>query len=397
MSKRRADKQLTDRDRPEDDNEDEEMPQDDVNLTGSWQENGTASEATMANRKIIKAVRRGPKTIDYENSSESKPSSSSIEIIKPTEEKKEEKIEEKIEEKKEEVPKPAPFAFAPVASKSPFTFNFGGGDSAVKWPSFQPTPLPTFSPPNLPSFNLGTTTTGGKFEISWPTFPAANFNFDVKKPEASEKPAAITTPTIPNESPIKISNLDSLPDLGKNAVQTKAGRDSLGTPGKTFGENIEAPHSPVLNNPSTKIEETITPPNIEKQENLITGEEDEDIILKAKTKLLQFESGVWANKGIGMAKLMKHKETSKSRLVMRAEAGTVLLNMPIIPNMEVTFHQQRNLKFVGLNAVGEAPFKAGTFSLCFSVASEKDEMYKHLNNAIASATTSSEKKEEEKK
>jgi Ran-binding protein 1 len=172
----------------------------------------------------------------------------------------------------------------------------------------------------------------------------------------------------------------------------KQSRDSLPGNGKTFGENIEAPHSPVLsNNPSTKIVENITPVNMEKQENLITGEEDEEVILKAKTKLLQFEAGIWANKGLGNTKLMKHKETSKTRLVFRTEAGTVSLNMPIIPNMEVTFHQQRNLKFAGLNAIGEAPFKAGTFSLGFSVMSEKDEMYKHLNNAIATATTSSEK------
>jgi len=173
---------------------------------------------------------------------------------------------------------------------------------------------------------------------------------------------------------------------------------------KTFGENIEAPHSPVLpSSPSSKPVETTTPLNIEKQENIITGEEDEDLIFKARTKLLQFENGIWGNKGIGIAKLMKHKETSKTRLVMRVEAsGTVLLNVPIIPNMEVSYHQQRNLKFVGVNATGEAPFKAGTFSICFSVPNEKEEMFKHLNNAIATvpksaAASTSETKEEEKK
>jgi len=424
MSKRRADKQLTDRDRPSEDEEDE-MPQE-APQSGNWQASGTASEATMANRKIIKAVRRGPKPAENDEST-SNGSSNSIEIVKPSEEKKEVKGElpktpfsfittpvvEKKEEKKEgteekKEPAKTPFSFAPSASKSPFTFNFGSDNQSVKWPSFQPTPLPTFSPPNLPSFNLGgTPLAGGKdFQIAWPTFPAANFNFDVKKSEATEKPN-ITSPPVVSQSPIKMDNLESTADLGKNATQTKAGRESFGTPGKTFGENIDAPHSPVVpSNPESRAVESSTPLAIpEKQENIVTGEEEEEIVCKARVKLLQFEGNAWNNKGIGLAKLMKHKETAKTRLVMRVEgSGTVLLNVPLLPHMEVSYHQQKNLKFVGVNAKGEPPFKAGTFSMCFSVATEKDEMYKQLNNAIANAehpktaasTDSKETKEEKK-
>jgi len=423
MSKRRADKQLTDRDRPSEDEDDEimETPQ---GGEGNWQDNGTASDATLAKRRpFIKAVRRGAKPLIAENDTESKPSSI-FDIPKPAE-KKEEKIETKTAEKKEtkenmvaeskpeekteakaeekketEVPKTT--SPVPVPAKSPFTFNFGGSADGVKWPTFQPTPLPTFTP-NLPNFKLGgTPSTGANFGITWPTFPAASFNFDiVKKPEVTEP----VSPNVSNKStlePLKFGALEHS-DLGKNAEEMQKGKDSiLATPKKgTFGQDVAAPHSPVDTN--SKISETpVSEIKPEKQENLVTGEEDEEVIFKSRVKLFEFEDGTWGNKGVGLAKLMKHKESSKTRIVMRVEgSGTVLLNVPIIPNMEVTFHQQKNLKFMGVNAKGEAPYKPGSFSLCFSVPTEKDEMYKHLNNAIAtvpkSAATTTETKEEEKK
>jgi hypothetical protein len=427
MSKRRADKQLTDRDRPSEDDDDEEImdeaPQGDA--TGSWQDHGTASEATLAKRKpFIKAVRKGAKPLVAENDSDSKTSAIfeskpfSTVITTPVE-KKEEKTEAKTEENKEtkekievaktetkaeekketEVPKTT--SPVPVAAKSPFTFNFGGSADGVKWPTFQPTPLPTFTP-NLPNFKLGgTPSTGANFGITWPTFPAASFNFDIKKPEVTE-PAS---PNVTNKSSLELPKFGALEhsDLGKNAEEMQKGKDSiLATPKKgTFGQDVAAPHSPVDTN--SKISETtVSEIKPEKQENLVTGEEDEEVIFKSRVKLFEYEDGCWGNKGVGLAKLMKHKESSKTRIVMRVEgSGTVLLNVPIIPNMEVTFHQQKNLKFMGVNAKGEAPYKPGSFSLCFSVPTEKDEMYKHLNNAIAtvpkSAATTTETKEEEKK
>lgn len=39
---------------------------------------------------------------------------------------------------------------------------------------------------------------------------------------------------------------------------------------------------------------------------------------------------------------------------MRVEgAGSVLLNVPVIPNMEANYHQQKNIQFLGVNAKGE--------------------------------------------
>jgi len=93
-------------------------------------------------------------------------------------------------------------------------------------------------------------------------------------------------------------------------------------------------------------------------------------------------------KGIGLAKLMKHRTNDKMRLVMRVEgAGNVLLNIPILSNMEVNYHQQKNIQFIGVNAKG--PFKPSNFSVQFASSADKSDMYKHLNSAIAEAKQNS--------
>ncbi|CAL4922189.1 unnamed protein product [Urochloa decumbens] len=50
-----------------------------------------------------------------------------------------------------------------------------------------------------------------------------------------------------------------------------------------------------------------------------TGEEDEDVLLDMKAKLYRFDKdgNQWKERGTGTVKLLKHKETSKVRLVMR--------------------------------------------------------------------------------
>jgi len=267
------------------------------------------------------------------------------------------------------------------AKKTPF-FNFGPGDATTKWPTFEPLELPVFKPKDssLPPFNVGST--GNKFEINWPSFSPPNFNFDIKKPEIS---AQNTSPNATKNTG-KLENLEHS-DLSSSAAQTFQAIDAIkNTPRKTFGQDVDAPTSPVSTTVRIDDASSEKKPAIEKQENIVTGEENEDLLFKARVKLFEFEDCSWGNKGIGMTKLMKAKDTGKTRLVMRVEgSGNVLLNVPIIPNMEVNFHQQKNVQFIGVNAKGEGPFKPGNFSLCFSVATEKEEMFKQLKSAVASA------------
>eukprot|EP00929_Paragymnodinium_shiwhaense_P022607 TRINITY_DN143_c0_g2_i1.p1 TRINITY_DN143_c0_g2~~TRINITY_DN143_c0_g2_i1.p1 ORF type:complete len:2603 (-),score=942.64 TRINITY_DN143_c0_g2_i1:139-7947(-) len=50
-----------------------------------------------------------------------------------------------------------------------------------------------------------------------------------------------------------------------------------------------------------------------------TGEEEEDEIYSQRSKLYRFRDGEWKERGLGDAKLLKHKETGKVRFFMRQE------------------------------------------------------------------------------
>jgi len=52
-----------------------------------------------------------------------------------------------------------------------------------------------------------------------------------------------------------------------------------------------------------------------------THEEDEDVLFKIRAKLFRFDttSSEWKERGTGDVRLLKHKETKKTRLVMRRD------------------------------------------------------------------------------
>ena len=76
------------------------------------------------------------------------------------------------------------------------------------------------------------------------------------------------------------------------------------------------------------------------------GEEDEDCLFEAKSKALKFisaeaakgtkfEPNTWATQGVGMIRLLKHKDTGKCRVLFRAEpGGNIVVNANLLPKME---------------------------------------------------------------
>lgn len=46
---------------------------------------------------------------------------------------------------------------------------------------------------------------------------------------------------------------------------------------------------------------------------VVTGEENEDELYGHRAKLFIFTSGEWKERGIGVVKVLKHKETGKLR------------------------------------------------------------------------------------
>lgn len=72
-----------------------------------------------------------------------------------------------------------------------------------------------------------------------------------------------------------------------------------------------------------------------------TGEENEDVLLDLKAKLYRFdkEGNQWKERGVGMVKLLKHKETEKIRLVMRQNKTLkICANHLVLPTMSVQEH-----------------------------------------------------------
>ncbi|KAL6204396.1 hypothetical protein ACLB2K_021664 [Fragaria x ananassa] len=72
-----------------------------------------------------------------------------------------------------------------------------------------------------------------------------------------------------------------------------------------------------------------------------TGEENEDAILDLKAKLYRFDKdgNQWKERGAGTVKLLKHKESSKVRLVMRqSKTLKICANHLVLPKMTVQEH-----------------------------------------------------------
>lgn len=52
---------------------------------------------------------------------------------------------------------------------------------------------------------------------------------------------------------------------------------------------------------------------------VVTGEEDESEMFAERAKLFRYVDEQWKERGVGMMKILKHKETGRNRLLMRRD------------------------------------------------------------------------------
>lgn len=57
-----------------------------------------------------------------------------------------------------------------------------------------------------------------------------------------------------------------------------------------------------------------------------TGEEEEDILFESRGKMYRFVSGEWKEKGVGVVKILKHRGTNKTRILMRRDQVRVAVS-----------------------------------------------------------------------
>eukprot|EP01025_Chloroclados_australasicus_P028411 TRINITY_DN2816_c0_g1_i6.p1 TRINITY_DN2816_c0_g1~~TRINITY_DN2816_c0_g1_i6.p1 ORF type:complete len:235 (+),score=55.97 TRINITY_DN2816_c0_g1_i6:232-936(+) len=72
-----------------------------------------------------------------------------------------------------------------------------------------------------------------------------------------------------------------------------------------------------------------------------TGEENEEVMLEIKCKMYRFdkESSEWKERGIGMAKFLKSKESGKIRFLMRQEKTLkIRANHIVMPGTKISSH-----------------------------------------------------------
>ncbi|KAI9817188.1 MAG: hypothetical protein M1827_001300 [Pycnora praestabilis] len=65
------------------------------------------------------------------------------------------------------------------------------------------------------------------------------------------------------------------------------------------------------------------------------GEEDENVLFKVNAKILLNDGGKYESKGVGPLRVLKHKESGKSRILLRANpSGKVILNATLLSGVQ---------------------------------------------------------------
>ncbi|KAL2042176.1 hypothetical protein N7G274_005364 [Stereocaulon virgatum] len=194
---------------------------------------------------------------------------------------------------------------SPSPTKSPFTGLFGAPktNTAAETPT-KPSALFSMAPTKTPSTGLG-------------------FGFTPSNPTTK----ALAPPS--------------------NNVSGASSRAT--SPGATTGESATE---------STADAEDETAPKDE-QIDLTAGgqgEEDEDVAFVVKGKAIMYNpsSKVWDTKGLGFLRILKHRDTGKSRMVMRTDpSGKIILNASLSSQLKYTSSQKQHVRIPFANAEGK--------------------------------------------
>lgn len=88
---------------------------------------------------------------------------------------------------------------------------------------------------------------------------------------------------------------------------------------------------------------------------VITGEEDEETLHSARSKLFAMVDGAWVERGAGLLKLnaIPGSNNFAARLVMRADAThRLLLNAPLFFKFSIDVFQEKYVRFAVIEAGG---------------------------------------------
>ncbi|CAG2242093.1 NUP358 [Mytilus edulis] len=190
-------------------------------------------------------------------------------------------------------------------------FNFGGkggftfgtaGNSDIKAGSRF-----TFQTTDTAGFNF--TRTKSNAEKNKPDALAKGFNFTLQ-------PSATVTPE-KSSSGFNFTLSPSI-DAGPKSPPT----DAEGMYLNKDGDDDHIHFEPIIELPSVV--------------DVVTGEENEEVLFQHRSKLFRFVDGEWKERGLGDIKISKHKENGKVRLLMRrAQIYKICLNHYLTQELEL--------------------------------------------------------------
>lgn len=86
------------------------------------------------------------------------------------------------------------------------------------------------------------------------------------------------------------------------------------------------------------------------------GEEDEDILFSAKAKAMSFDASTksWPSQGVGMLRVLKHRESSKTRILMRQDpSGKIVLNAALLGTLSYEYSKPKAVKMAVATDAGK--------------------------------------------
>ena len=162
-------------------------------------------------------------------------------------------------------------------------------------------------------------------------FGAAKNQVTTDSPAKPATDASITSPPKPGAAPLGFgftapNRTASLLAAPSNPASAETSRAT--SPGLTTGES--ANESNAENDDKAPKEAQLD------LMSSVVGEENEECLfeVKAKAHVFDNETKIWAVKGLGPLRVLKHKETGLVRVVLRAiPSGKIVINTPLFPNL----------------------------------------------------------------
>ncbi|XP_048481602.1 E3 SUMO-protein ligase RanBP2 [Plutella xylostella] len=126
---------------------------------------------------------------------------------------------------------------------------------------------------------------------------------------------------------------------------------------------------------------------------VVTGEEDELELYGHRAKLFRFISGEWKERGIGVVKVLKHKDTGKLRVVMRREQVLkICLNHALTADVVYTAKDDKTWLFAA-NDFSEGTLNLQQFCLRFKTKEIATDFKDAVDKALGGKSGSETKKD----